>query len=282
MLSAHQVRSKSRVAVRRRENAIEEEELEAGEINLIPYLDIVTNLMLFLLASISANILFGQINTQLPDPGAPAPSNAADPNPTPDDKPLSLAIAVTKDELLLFSFSGQEGTISAPKLRLPRIGRAGEQCDSNQMCETNFCNEQQRCQDLRGMPTTPVFDYRQLNDALYDIAVRHFVIGGARPRKPESFQAVLMADPSVPYGTLVSVIGAMRCKMAAFSDTPITCYLPTADEALKKAPNPIDDRAFLFDPTRVNYDPSIQVGKAPVPTHALALFPDVVFSGGFR
>ena len=111
MYSAHQVRSKSRVAVRRREDAIEAEELESGEINLIPYLDIVTNLMLFLLASITANILFGQINTQLPDSAAPAQSNVADPNPKPDEKPLQLAVAVTKDELMLFSFSGQEGTI---------------------------------------------------------------------------------------------------------------------------------------------------------------------------
>lgn len=271
MLSAHQVRSRTRIAVKRREDAIEDDELESGEINLIPYLDIVTNLMLFLLASISANILFGQINTQLPDPGAPAPTTVADPNPEPEDKPLSLAVAVTKDELLLFSFSGQEGTISAPKLRLPRVGHAGGRCDSNQMCETNFCNERQLCQDLKGMPTTPVFDYRALNDALYDIAVRHFVMGGARPRKPESYQAVLMADPSVPYGTLVAVIGAMRCKMPVFGQPSVTCYLPTADEALKKATNPIDEVAHLYDTTRTNYDPNIQ-----------ALFPDVVFSGGFR
>ncbi len=272
MPTAHQVRSKTRNAIRRRENAIEEEELESGEINLIPYLDIVTNLMLFLLASISANILFGQINTQLPDPGAPAPTNAADPTPNPDDKPLSLAVAVTKDELLLFSFSGQEGTISAPKLRLPRIGRAGERCDSNQMCETNYCSVRQVCQDLRGMATTPVFDYRALNDALYDIAVRHFVMGGARPRKAESYQAVLMADPSVPYGTLVAVIGSMRCKMPAFGQPSVTCFLPTADAALKDPTKPpVDDRARLYDTTRTNYDPNIQ-----------ALFPDVVFSGGFR
>jgi biopolymer transport protein ExbD len=273
MLSAHQLRSKTRIAVRRREDAVEADELESGEINLIPYLDIVTNLMLFLLASISANILFGQINTQLPDPGAPAPTTATDPTPKPDEKPLSLAVAVTKDELLLFSFSGQEGTIQAPKLRLPRVGRAGDRCDSNQMCETNFCSDKRICQDLAGMPTTPVFDYRALNDALYDIAVRHFVQGegGPRPRKAESYQAVLMADPTVPYGTLVAVIGAMRCKMPPFGQEPTTCFLPTADEALKKAPDPVDKAARLYDTTRTNYDPNIQ-----------ALFPDVVFSGGFR
>ena len=271
MFSAHQVRSKSRIAVKRREDAIEADELESGEINLIPYLDIVTNLMLFLLASITANILFGQINTQLPDSGAPAPSNVTDPTPKPDEKPLQLAVAVLKDEVVLFSFSGQEGTYQQPKLRLPRIGKAGAQCDSNQMCEAAFCNERRVCEDRPGMAVTPVFDYRALNDALYDISVRHFVVGGARPRKPESYQVVLMADATVPYGTLVSLIGALRCKMPPFGQAGTACYLPSADEGLKQAPNPIDEAKRTYDTTRTNYDPNI-----------MALFPDIIFSQGYR
>ena len=66
-LSAQRVRSKTRNAVRRREDQIEQEEIESGELNLIPYLDIVTNLMLFLLFSISAGIIFTQIDTSLPE-----------------------------------------------------------------------------------------------------------------------------------------------------------------------------------------------------------------------
>ena len=42
MLTAQRVRAKQRAAVSRREAQIEDEELESGEINLIPYLDIVT------------------------------------------------------------------------------------------------------------------------------------------------------------------------------------------------------------------------------------------------
>ena len=41
-LSAQRVRSKTRNAVRRREDQIEQDEIESGELNLIPYLDIVT------------------------------------------------------------------------------------------------------------------------------------------------------------------------------------------------------------------------------------------------
>ena len=74
--SAQRVRAKTRAAIKRRADVIERDELESGELNLIPYLDIVTNLMLFLLASVSASLILGQINTMLPDQAPPtnAPS----------------------------------------------------------------------------------------------------------------------------------------------------------------------------------------------------------------
>ena len=146
MLTAQQVRTKQRRAVSRREAAIEDDELESGEINLIPYLDIVTNLMLFILASVAANIIFGQINTTLPDQGAPPQSQANDPAVNPDDQPIGLAVAVTRDEIIVFSFSGLEGTLQAPKVRIPRTGKTGDRCDSPFECETNKCGGRQVCE----------------------------------------------------------------------------------------------------------------------------------------
>lgn len=267
MLSAHQVRNKTRRAVKRREEDIEQMEIEGGEINLIPYLDIVTNLMLFLLASVSANIIFGQINTQLPDQGAPPPDQVNNPAVNPNDQPLGLAVAVTKEKLLLFSISGLEGSLKAPKLVLNLTGRPGDPCDGGYQCETNKCVKQVCVADPT-MDVTPVFDYRKLNAALVEIAGRRF---GNQMRKAETYQAVLMADPAVPYGTLISVISAMRCKMPDFGKELETCYLPTADEKLRASPNPVDDVARLYDTTRTPYDPQKH-----------ALFSDVVFSGGFR
>jgi len=287
--TAHQVRAKSRLAVRRREDDVEQEEIEGGEINLIPYLDIVTNLMLFLLASVSANIVFGHINTTLPDQGAPPPSQANDPGKKPDEQ-LALTVAVTKDEIRLFSISGLEGTNQDPKLRVPRIGRPGDKCDGDYLCETNRCVDQRcaylqrcdgkpalcdttRCVSSQCVPAadidlTPVYDYRALNAALVEIATRRYA---GKIRKPETYQALLMADPSIPYGTLISVISAMRCPMAKFGEPSHMCFLPTADEKLKKADNPVDAAAHLYDTDRTPYDPKQH-----------ALFPDVVFSGGFR
>jgi biopolymer transport protein ExbD len=48
-----------------REHAEEAEE-EGGELNLVPYLDIVTNIIIFLLASVAFNVEFGNVNVTLP------------------------------------------------------------------------------------------------------------------------------------------------------------------------------------------------------------------------
>ena len=127
-LSAQRVRSKTRAAVRRREDQIEQEEIESGELNLIPYLDIVTNLMLFLLFSISAGIIFTQIDTSLPDKAPPQVATQPNPNQNPDEQPLKLVVSITRDRMFLWSISGLEGTLAAPKATFPRTGRDGESC----------------------------------------------------------------------------------------------------------------------------------------------------------
>src|SRR5262245_8084671 len=235
MFTAHQVRARARLAVKRREDTLEQEEIEGGEINLIPYLDIVTNLMLFLLASVTAVILLGQINTTLPDKGPPSGAPAPTPTETPEEQPLKMVVSVTKDKLLLWSFSGLEGTLKEPKLVLDRIGRVGETCDGNYMCESENCDAHtQKCAPSSD-PPTPVFDYRRLNAELYDIAKRRYT---GKKRKAQTYQSILMADDLTPYATIIAIMSAMRCKMPAFGAVPVSCFLPTEDPNLKKAPNP--------------------------------------------
>lgn len=273
MLTAQRVRAKQRSAVARREAQIEDEELESGEINLIPYLDIVTNLMLFILASVAANVIFGQINTTLPDQGAPPAAQQNDPNKKPDEQPLGIAVAVTRDEIRVFSFSGLEGTLAAPKANIPRTGTPGSKCDAAFQCETNKCGPAGVCVLDPDADVTPVFDYRKLNETLLEITTRRWVTNPNKPphRPIETYQAVLMADQSIPYGTLISVISSMRCKMAPLGTPTVPCLMPTADEVLKKAKDPVDLNTRLFDPDRVTYDPNVH-----------ALFSDVVFATGFR
>ncbi|NVB83475.1 MAG: hypothetical protein HOV81_34195 [Kofleriaceae bacterium] len=269
-LSAQRVRSKSRNAVRRREDQIEQEEVESGELNLIPYLDMVTNLMLFLLFSISAGIIFTQIDTSLPDKAPPQVSTQPTPNQNPDEQPLKLVVSVTRDRMMLWSISGLEGTLSAPKATFPRTGKDGDSCDGNYMCESNFClNTTQKCAPSphKELPL-PVFDYRGLSNALFEIANRRYA---GKQRKADTYQVILMADGAIPYNTVASVMAAMRCKLPDFGKETEGCALPTDDPELKKAKDPISPDKRLYDTTRASYDPK-----------TMALFSDILFSSGFE
>ncbi|MDB4959219.1 MAG: Biopolymer transport protein ExbD/TolR [Myxococcales bacterium] len=265
-LSAQRVRSKTRNAVRRREDLIEQEEIESGELNLIPYLDMVTNLMLFLLASVSAGLILTQIDTTLPDKKPDGPPVAASATPNPDDQPLKMVVSVTRDRAILWSVSGLEGTLQQPKLTFPRTGQDGQQCDGNYMCESNVCEpNSQKCVAGKEVPQ-PVFDYRAISAALKEIANRRYA---GKFRKAETYQAILMADGGMPYSTIVSVMAAMRCKMPDFAKEAQPCLLPSEDPDLKKAPNPIGEK--YYDTARAQYNPD-----------KMALFHDILFSSGFE
>jgi biopolymer transport protein ExbD len=84
-------RSQVRAAMRRMRDHVEEIEEEAGELNLVPYMDIVTNIIIFLLASVVNQVALGNINVSSPTIQAGGgPSDEA----PPDKPPLNLTITV--------------------------------------------------------------------------------------------------------------------------------------------------------------------------------------------
>jgi biopolymer transport protein ExbD len=271
-LSAQRVRSKTRNAVRRREDQIEQDEIESGELNLIPYLDMVTNLMLFLLASITAGIIFTQIDTTLPDK-AQSQQVQQTTQQNPDDQPLKLFVTITRDKMILWSISKLEGTLDAPKATYARTGHDGDSCDGNYMCEGNYCNGNTgKCSaPPEGVPISapaPVFDYRALSNDLFEIASRRYT---GKQRKRETYQITLQADGTIPYNTIASVMAGMRCHLPDFGKEALGCALPTDDPNLKKAKDPIAPNGKLFDTERAAYDPK-----------KMSLFSDILFSTGFE
>jgi len=265
--SAQRVRSKTRAAVKRREENVEQEEMESGELNLIPYLDMVTNLMLFLLASVSAGLILVQIDTTLPDK-APPSTNVSQPSTNPDDQPLKLFVSIKRDEMILWSASGLEGTLGAPKASFKRSGKDGETCDGAYMCESNACDATKlRCVPSKDEPQ-PVFDYRALNKQLIEIATRRYA---GKQRKADTYQIILQADGNVPYSTIVATMAAMRCPLPELGAEVTGCALPTEDAELKKAKEPISPDGKLYDTARASYDPK-----------KMALFPEIAFSSGFE
>jgi biopolymer transport protein TolR len=59
-------RKQVRSAMRRMKAHSDEAEEDTGELNLVPYLDIVTNIIIFLIASVAFNVNFANVNVTLP------------------------------------------------------------------------------------------------------------------------------------------------------------------------------------------------------------------------
>ncbi len=196
-----QVQAKARMAVKRRAEEIEQDEIEGGEINLVPYLDIVTNLMLFLLAGLSSAFLLGEINTTLPQHQPSSASAASQPSQKPDEQPLQLVVSVAPKELILWSISGLEGTLKEPKLRLAGTTSATD--------------------------GAPKFDLRQLNKALYDIAATRW---GGQFRKRKTYQIILQADGTIPYETVIDVMDHVRRKLPDSGMPPAALVYPDVAE----------------------------------------------------
>jgi biopolymer transport protein ExbD len=71
---------------------VEEIEEEAGELNLVPYMDIVTNIIIFLLASVVNQVALGNINVS--SPTIQSGGGAGSDEPPPEKPPLNLTITV--------------------------------------------------------------------------------------------------------------------------------------------------------------------------------------------
>ena len=77
-------RNQVRAAMRRMRDHNEELEEETGEINLVPYMDIVTNIIIFLLASVVNQVALGNINVSVPTIGSGGASSEDQPPPEQD------------------------------------------------------------------------------------------------------------------------------------------------------------------------------------------------------
>ena len=84
-------RNQVRAAMRRMRDHNEELEEETGEINLVPYMDIVTNIIIFLLASVVNQVSLGNVNVTVPTLQS-AGASAVD--ETPPKPPLNLTVTV--------------------------------------------------------------------------------------------------------------------------------------------------------------------------------------------
>ncbi len=76
------------------------EDEELGELNIVPYLDILMNLILFMLLSITGLASFGILNVSAPNYGGPSAGVQQD---NPDQPKLTLSVLISKKGLFINS-----------------------------------------------------------------------------------------------------------------------------------------------------------------------------------
>ena len=81
-----------------------QEDMETGELNIVPYLDIVTNLVMFLLQATTTAVSLGEIATKLPATGA----GAGEPPPPNEKPPLRLTVVLSDKG---FTVAGAEAVL---------------------------------------------------------------------------------------------------------------------------------------------------------------------------
>ncbi|MDP2270776.1 MAG: biopolymer transporter ExbD [Archangium sp.] len=147
------------------------EEEEGGELNIVPYLDILMNLIIFMLLSMAGLATFGMLNVNAPNYGAGAGGG------TENDKPaLTLTVAVAKTGFFIAAtggvLPGQTEPSAAPGEGAPTIPR---KADGN-------------------------YDYDALTAKMMEIKANF----------PTESKVIIAAEADTDYDSLVSTMDATR------------------------------------------------------------------------
>lgn len=152
------------------------EEEEMGELNIVPYLDILMNLIIFMLLSMTGLATFGIVNINAPSYSAGGGASA-----NPDEKPpLLLTVAVSAKGFYLAAtggvLPGQEN--AAPGGGVPSADAP---------------------------PTVPLksngeYDYNGLTEKMKQIKASF----------PSETKVILAADAAIPYEVVVGTLDATR------------------------------------------------------------------------
>lgn len=146
------------------------EDEETGELNIVPYLDVVVNLVMFMLLSMTGLITLGVLNVSAPKIGGEAGAAAAG----EQGPKLLLTVAIGKQG---FYIAGAGGVLGS---------------DAN-------------ASDLSRPPTVPLkgdgkYDYQELSRQLSTI----------KEKFPSETQVILSADGEVVYDILIQTMDACR------------------------------------------------------------------------
>lgn len=149
---------------------------KTGELNIVPYLDIMVNLIMFMLVSMTGVLQFGILNVSAPSYGPAAPGAAGGEK----KKDLLLTVAISTKGFFVAGSGGVLGDAQADP-KAPKVD------------------------PKEAAPTIPKladgkYDYPNLTRKMVDI----------KNSFPTESKIILMADQTVPYEVLIQTMDAIR------------------------------------------------------------------------
>lgn len=147
------------------------EEEEAGELNIVPYLDILMNLIIFMLLSMTGLATFGILNVSAPSYGGGGGGG------NPDEKPpLLLTVAIAKTGFYIAATGGV----------LPGIEQQGSAAEG--------------APPTIGKKPSGEYDFTALNNKMKEIKASF----------PEESKVIIAAEADTQYEVLVSTMDSTR------------------------------------------------------------------------
>jgi len=147
---------------------------DVGELNIVPYLDIMMNLIMFMLLSMTGLATFGILNVNAPSYGGPS-SGVTDPA---DQPKLLLSVLISKKGF----FIAGAGAVLGQEVQ-PAVAAAGGV----------------------GEPTIP-----KTSDGKYDTAALNSKMQQIKTAFPSESKVIVGAEGDIPYETLIETMDAIR------------------------------------------------------------------------
>jgi biopolymer transport protein TolR len=221
-VNLHTALGKVRAKIRRQTAEVEESEHEGGEINLVPYLDIVTNTVIFMLATAAGAVALANINVSAPRYSTPS---AAVATATPDKKPekkLNLTIVVSNKGFIV---AGAGGVIDARAAQVElRKAYPSDAYVNNRTSRTASEGELPTIPCLTALRAgrCPAFITKRRNTKLdvdeqiwvdqYDHKLLVKMLKMIKKQFSHERQVILSADRNIPYQVVVRTMDQVRGK----------------------------------------------------------------------
>jgi biopolymer transport protein TolR len=148
---------------------------EVGELNIVPYLDIMMNLIMFMLLSMTGLAVFGILNVNAPSYGGPS---AGAGETQPDQPKLLLSVLISKKGY----FIAGAGAV------------LGQETPAGEATAT-----------VEGEPTVP-----RKGDGTYDTASLTAKMVQIKTAFPSETKVIVGAEADIPYETLIDTMDAIR------------------------------------------------------------------------